>query len=107
VRGLGYEDQIHVVVSATALCINPGSNHPKAVNKESVAVCRASGVGANTPYVAAGAVKLGCGHSIAPAHRKGARGHAFITRCRRRRLRTLSRDVDPPTARWPPDQPEM
>jgi hypothetical protein len=25
----------HVVLSATALCINPGGNHPKAVNKES------------------------------------------------------------------------
>jgi hypothetical protein len=34
--GLGDEAQIHVVLSATALCINPGGNHPKAVNKESV-----------------------------------------------------------------------
>jgi hypothetical protein len=34
--GLGDEDQIHVVLSATALCINPGGKHPKAVNKESV-----------------------------------------------------------------------
>jgi hypothetical protein len=34
--GLGDEDQIHVVVSATALCINNGGQHPKAVNKESV-----------------------------------------------------------------------
>ena len=34
--GLGNEDQVHIVVSATALCINPGSNHPKAANKESV-----------------------------------------------------------------------
>jgi hypothetical protein len=34
--GLGDEAQVHIVVSATALCINPGSNHPKAVNKESV-----------------------------------------------------------------------
>jgi len=34
--GLGNEAQVHVVVSATALCINGGSNHPKAVNKESV-----------------------------------------------------------------------
>ncbi len=34
--GLGDEAQVHVVVSATALCINGGSNHPKAVNKESV-----------------------------------------------------------------------
>ena len=34
--GLGDEAQVHIVVSATALCINPGGNHPKAVNKESV-----------------------------------------------------------------------
>jgi len=34
--GLGDEAQVHVVVSATALCINGGGNHPKAVNKESV-----------------------------------------------------------------------
>ena len=34
--GLGDEDQIHVVLSATALCINGGGNHPKAVNKTSV-----------------------------------------------------------------------
>jgi hypothetical protein len=34
--GLGDESQIHVVLSATALCINGGGNHPKAVNKESV-----------------------------------------------------------------------
>ena len=34
--GLGDEAQIHVVLSATALCINPGSNHPKAANKTSV-----------------------------------------------------------------------
>ena len=27
---------MHVVLSATALCINGGGNHPKAVNKESV-----------------------------------------------------------------------
>jgi len=33
---LGDEAQIHVVVSDTALCINGGGNHPKAVNKESV-----------------------------------------------------------------------
>jgi len=33
--GLGDEAQIHVVLSATGLCINPGGNHPKAVNKES------------------------------------------------------------------------
>jgi len=34
--GLGDEAQIHVVLSATAECINPGSNHPHAANKESV-----------------------------------------------------------------------
>jgi hypothetical protein len=34
--GLGDESQVHVVVSATALCINGGGKHPKAVNKESV-----------------------------------------------------------------------
>ena len=34
--GLGNEAQIHVVLSATALCINGGSNHPKAANKQSV-----------------------------------------------------------------------
>lgn len=33
--GLGDEDQVHVVVSADAACINPGNNHPKAANKES------------------------------------------------------------------------
>jgi hypothetical protein len=34
--GLGDEAQIHVELSATALCINNGGNHPKAVNKTSV-----------------------------------------------------------------------
>jgi hypothetical protein len=34
--GLGDEQQVHIVVSATAECINGGGNHPKAVNKESV-----------------------------------------------------------------------
>jgi hypothetical protein len=34
--GLGNEPQVHVVVSATALCINPGGHHPKAENKQSV-----------------------------------------------------------------------
>ena len=34
--GLGDEAQIHIVVSATAECINPGHHHPKAANKESV-----------------------------------------------------------------------
>jgi hypothetical protein len=34
--GLGDETQIHVVLSATASCINPGDNHPQAANKESL-----------------------------------------------------------------------
>jgi hypothetical protein len=34
--GLGNEPQVHVVLSATALCINNGGKHPKAVNKTSV-----------------------------------------------------------------------
>jgi len=34
--GLGNEEQIVVVVSATALCINNGGKHPRAVNKVSV-----------------------------------------------------------------------
>src|SRR5512142_1937705 len=34
--GLGDEAQVHIVVTATALCINGGGNHPKAVNKESL-----------------------------------------------------------------------
>jgi phage tail sheath gpL-like len=34
--GLGDEAQVHVVLTADAACINPGSNHPKAANKESV-----------------------------------------------------------------------
>ena len=34
--GLGNESQVHIVVSATALCINGGGNHPQATNKESV-----------------------------------------------------------------------
>jgi hypothetical protein len=34
--GLGDESQIHVVLTATALCINGGGHHPKAVNKTSV-----------------------------------------------------------------------
>lgn len=32
--GLGNETQVHIVVTATAGCINPGSHHPKAANKE-------------------------------------------------------------------------
>ena len=34
--GLGDEAQVDIQVTATALCINGGGNHPKAVNKESV-----------------------------------------------------------------------
>jgi hypothetical protein len=34
--GLGDESQVHIVLSATALCINGGGNHPKAVNKASL-----------------------------------------------------------------------
>ena len=34
--GLGDESQVHIVVNATALCINGGGHHPKAANKESV-----------------------------------------------------------------------
>ena len=34
--GLGGEAQVHIVLSATAECINGGGNHPKAVNKTSV-----------------------------------------------------------------------
>lgn len=34
--GLGNEEQVHVVLSADALCINNGGKHPRAVNKESV-----------------------------------------------------------------------
>jgi hypothetical protein len=32
---LGDESQVHIVVSVTAECINPGSHHPKAANKTS------------------------------------------------------------------------
>lgn len=35
--GLGDESQIHVEFTATALCINGGGHHPKAVNKADVA----------------------------------------------------------------------
>jgi hypothetical protein len=35
--GLGNETQVHIEVTATAECINPGDHHPKAANKESVA----------------------------------------------------------------------
>jgi len=34
--GLGNEDQVHIVVTATAECINNGGHHPKAVNKTDV-----------------------------------------------------------------------
>jgi hypothetical protein len=34
--GLGNEDQVHIVVNATAQCINPGQHHPKAANKQDV-----------------------------------------------------------------------
>jgi hypothetical protein len=34
--GLGDEEQVHIVVEATAECINKGEKHPKAANKESV-----------------------------------------------------------------------
>jgi hypothetical protein len=34
--GLGDEEQVDIVVSATAECINKGEHHPKAANKESV-----------------------------------------------------------------------
>jgi hypothetical protein len=34
--GLGDESQVHIVVTATASCINPGGHHPKAANKTSV-----------------------------------------------------------------------
>ena len=35
--GLGDETQINVTLTADASCINPGSHHPKAENKSSVA----------------------------------------------------------------------
>src|SRR5260370_36612236 len=34
--GLGNEQQVNIQVSATALCINGGGNHPKAVHKDPV-----------------------------------------------------------------------
>jgi hypothetical protein len=34
--GLGNEIQVHIEVTATALCINNGGHHPKAENKTSV-----------------------------------------------------------------------
>jgi hypothetical protein len=34
--GLGDEEQVNILVTATAECINPGQHHPKAANKESL-----------------------------------------------------------------------
>ena len=34
--GLGNEAQVHIVLTATAQCINSGGKHPKAANKTSV-----------------------------------------------------------------------
>jgi hypothetical protein len=34
--GLGDEEEVHIVVNATAECINSGGHHPKAENKQSV-----------------------------------------------------------------------
>lgn len=34
--GLGNEEQVDIVLTATALCINNGGKHPKAVNKTGV-----------------------------------------------------------------------
>ena len=34
--GLGNEEQVHIVLSAVAQCINGGGRHPKAANKTSV-----------------------------------------------------------------------
>jgi hypothetical protein len=34
--GLGDEAQVHIVVTATAACVNPGGNKPQAANKETV-----------------------------------------------------------------------
>jgi hypothetical protein len=34
--GLGNEEQVDIMVNATAECINKGEKHPKAANKESV-----------------------------------------------------------------------
>lgn len=33
--GLGNETQVHIEITADASCINPGTKHPKAANKES------------------------------------------------------------------------
>lgn len=34
IAGLGDEDQVHVVVTGDAACVNPGNNKPQADNKE-------------------------------------------------------------------------
>jgi hypothetical protein len=34
--GLGDEQQVHIVVTATAACLNPGQQYPQAGNKETV-----------------------------------------------------------------------
>jgi hypothetical protein len=34
--GLGNEEQVNIVLSATAECINKGEHHPKAANKQSL-----------------------------------------------------------------------
>jgi hypothetical protein len=36
--GLGDEAQVHIVVTATAECINPGGNNPVAANKETISM---------------------------------------------------------------------
>jgi hypothetical protein len=33
--GLGSETQVHIVITVSAACVNPGDKHPKAENKES------------------------------------------------------------------------
>jgi hypothetical protein len=35
--GLGDEENVHIVVTATAACVNPGQQRPKAENKQSLA----------------------------------------------------------------------
>ena len=36
IAGLGSEPQVHVVLTATAACLNPGENYPQAANKQTV-----------------------------------------------------------------------
>ena len=38
IAGLGNETQVHIEVSGTAACINPGGQDPKAANKETFSV---------------------------------------------------------------------